>query len=62
MEIPFQMSIYSFSSVYVLHQTEFSKKRSLSYSPMDSSGMAEPELKAGRGGREAALELDAALQ
>jgi len=35
--------------------------RSLSYPTSASAGMAEPELKAGHGGREAALGLDPAL-
>lgn len=56
------MYICSFPSVYVLHLTEFSKKRSLSYPSKASAGMAGPELKAGHDGREAALELDPVLR
>lgn len=62
MEIPFQMYIYSFPSVMCC-TWQFSKKRSLSYHhPLASAAMAEPGLKAGHGGREAALELDLELR
>lgn len=62
MEFPFQIYIYSFPSVYVLHLTEFSKKISLSYPPTVYSRTAGPELKAGHSGRAATLELDPELQ